>query len=69
MKAAMSLDEAAAQTPFSAKTLRRAIQTTGVDASGNPTFPPPLPAKRGARGAYVVLAEDLQQWLRSLPAA
>lgn len=64
MKAAMTLEEAAAQTPFSAKTLRRAIQATDPKA-----FPPPLPAKRGARGAYVVLAEDLLDWLRSLPPA
>lgn len=69
MKVAMNLEEAAAQTPFSAKTLRRAIQTTGVDKDGNPTFPPPLQAKRGSRGAFVVLADDLVRWLKNLPDA
>ena len=64
MKAAMSLDEAAAETPFSSQTIRRAIQATNPVA-----FPPPLPAKRGSRGAYVVLRDDLLAWLRSLPDA
>lgn len=66
MKALMSLEEAAAQTPYSAKTLRRAIQTTGVDKDGKPTFPPPLSAKRGPRGAYAITADALRQWIDSL---
>lgn len=62
----MSLAEAAAETPFSIDTLRRAVKTTGVDKDGNPTFPPPLRAKRGAKDRYVVLAPDLTNWLESL---
>jgi hypothetical protein len=61
---AYTLEEAAQVTPFSAKTLRRAIK-----ASDPAAFPPPLPAKRGPRGSYVVLADDLERWLRSLPDA
>lgn len=64
MKAALSLDEAAAETPFSSKTIRRAIHATDPKV-----FPPPLRAKRGSRGSYVVLRDDLLEWLRSLPDA
>ena len=59
-KRAYSLAEAAAQTPFSIDTLRRAIKTT------DPTsFPPPLRAKKPSKG-YVILARDLDAWLDSL---
>lgn len=62
MKAAMTLAEAAAETPWSPDVLRRAIKTTGVDKDGNPTFPPPLEA--GFKGKkYFILEADLRAWL------
>ncbi len=61
MKAAMSLEEAAAETPFTAKDLRKAIHATDPKS-----FPPPLRAKRGKRNAFVVLDEDLRDFLRAL---
>lgn len=61
MKAAMSLAEAAAETPFSIDTLRRALRATDPR-----TFPPPLRAKRDSKGRHVVLAGELQRWLDSL---
>lgn len=60
----MSLEEAAKETPYSVKTLRRAIQTTDPRA-----FPPPLRAKRGARGSYAITDEALREWIASLPNA
>lgn len=67
MKAAMSLREAADETPFSPRTLERAIQATDPNS-----FPPPLRARKAgtARNAkIIILAEDLRAWLRSLPDA
>ena len=61
MKSLMSLEEAAAETPYTAKTLRRAIQTTDPKS-----FPPPLKAKRGARGAYAITDTALREWINSL---
>lgn len=60
----MSLAEAAAETPFSVKTLRKAIQTTDPAS-----FPPPLRAKRGARGSYVITDDALREWIDDLPDA
>lgn len=63
MKALMSLEEAAAETPYSVKTLRRAIHTTDPDPDA---FPPPLRAKRGSRGQYAVTEDALREWIESL---
>lgn len=60
----MSLDEAASETPYSVKTLRRAIHATDPA-----TFPPPLRAKAGARGSYAIRDVDLREWIDSLPDA
>ena len=62
MKAAMSLVEAASETPWGPDTLRKAIQTTGVDKDGKPTFPPPLEAGKAGK-KYFVLEADLRAWL------
>lgn len=62
MKAAMSLVEAAAETPWSPDVLRKAIKTTGVDRDGHPTFPPPLVAGKAGK-KYFVLEADLRAWL------
>jgi hypothetical protein len=61
MKAVMSLAEVAAQTPWSVDTIRKAVRAT--DPS---TFPPPLKAKRGSKGQYVVRAEDFKAWIDQL---
>ena len=61
---ALTLTEAEAVTPFSAKTLRRAIAETDPKA-----FPPPLRAKKDSRGRLIVLARELERWLDSLPDA
>jgi hypothetical protein len=61
---ALTLVEAAALTPFSVHTLRRAIAETDPTA-----FPPPLKAKRDSRGRYVILTRELEVWLASLPDA
>ncbi len=45
-------------------TLRRAIHATDPK-----TFPPPLPAKRGAKGALIIRRTDLDAWLERLPDA
>jgi len=64
MKPLMTLEEAAAQTPFSTKTLRRAIHTDGSDETL-----PPLKAKRDSRGRYLVRDTDLIAWLDAFPDA
>ncbi|MGW8565705.1 hypothetical protein [Isoptericola sp. NPDC055881] len=61
---AMTLAEAAALTPFSVDTLRRAIRETDPTA-----FPPPLRAKKDSRGRQIVLTRELERWLDSLPDA
>jgi hypothetical protein len=58
----MSLVEAAAETPWGPDTLRKAIQTTGVDKDGQPTFPPPLVAGKAGK-KYFILDTDLRAWL------
>lgn len=58
----MTINEAAAETPWSPDVLRRAIKTTGVDRDGKPTFPPPLPAGKAGK-KFFVLEADLRAWL------
>jgi hypothetical protein len=60
----LTLDDAAARTPWSTSTLRRAIKTTDPHS-----FPPPLRAKRGPRGQHVILASELTRWMREMPDA
>lgn len=63
-KMLLSLIEAAALTPFSSSTLRKAIRTT------NPAgFPPPLRAKQDSKGRYMIRPADLQDWIDRLPDA
>jgi hypothetical protein len=61
---AFRLADAAARTPFSVPTLRRAIQATDPTA-----FPPPLRAKKDSKGRLIILPRDLEEWLDSLPDA
>lgn len=58
---AYDLREAAAATPFSEATIKRAIHATDPDV-----WPPRLPARQAGR-KFVVLREDLIAWLRSFP--
>ncbi|MCV2395965.1 helix-turn-helix domain-containing protein [Actinotalea sp. M2MS4P-6] len=61
----MTLPEAAAyQRAAGISTLRRAIHAT--DAA---EFPPPLRAKRGAKGVLIIRRVDLDAWVESLPDA
>ena len=62
MKAAMTLAEAAAETPWGPDVLRKAIKATGADRDGRPTFPPPLQAGKAGK-KYFVLEADLRAWL------
>lgn len=64
MKALMTVAEVAAETPWGQGVIRDAIRST--DPS---TFPPPLRAKRGPRGQYVVRDVDLVAWIESMPDA
>lgn len=61
MKALMKLHEAAKETPYGVDTLRKAIRATDPRK-----FPPPLKAKRGARGQYDIREADLLAWIDSL---
>ena len=63
-KLLLSLAEAAALTPYSETTLRRAVRATDPAA-----FPPPLKGKRDSKGKVTVLPRDLQAWVDSLPDA
>ena len=62
-KLLMSLAEAASQTPYSTTVLRAAI-TQPKDCPW-----PPLKAKRGSRGEYLVPARSLEEWVDTLPDA
>jgi pyrroline-5-carboxylate reductase len=63
LKALMSLSEAAEQTPYGPRVLKAAItQPTG-------TTWPPLQAKQGSRGEYLIPAGALLEWIDSLPDA
>lgn len=57
----LTVAEAAEVSNTSADTLRKAIRATEPNA-----FPPPLRAKRGAKGRYLILPADLQEWAESL---
>ena len=59
---AYNLDAAAEQVSVSPDTLRRCIK------NNHPTLPP-LPAKRGQRGQYLIRHTDLETWLDHLEAA
>lgn len=45
-------------TPFGEKYIRQCIQS-----KGGPGDPPPLKAKRGPRGAFVITAAAANEWL------
>lgn len=66
---AYKLASAARAYDVSLDTIRRAIRSTGADKDGNPTFPPPLRAKRDSKGALRVKAVDLEAWFESWPDA
>jgi len=71
-KVAYTVTEAAHATGVSTSTILRAIHTTGVDKDGQPTFPPPLKAKRKGHGPKAELsigAKDLQAWHDAWPDA
>ena len=57
----MTLKEAAAETPYGEKTLRKAVHATDPAA-----FPPPLRAKAGPRGAFLITDRALREWIDSL---
>ncbi len=59
---AYALAEAAEGAGQKVSTLRRAINTTDGSV-------PQLRAKRGPRGAYIILRRDLETWLQQLPDA
>lgn len=61
MKALMSLAEVAEQTPWKVDTIRKAVRATDPN-----TFPPPLKAKIGPKGQYVVRREDFEAWIDGL---
>lgn len=66
-KLAFSITEAAALTPFSARTIDRATHATDPKS-----FPPPLRTKRagiGPTAKRLILASELKRWLDSLPDA
>ena len=60
---AYKLHEAAEAARQSVATMRRAIHATDPNA-----FPPPLKAKRAGKD-YLITADDLRDWLDSLPDA
>lgn len=60
----LTLRQAAEYQPYGIATLRRAIKATDPAA-----FPPPLKAKQGSKGTYIIRAADLDAWLESLPDA
>jgi len=64
MKALMTLKEAAAQTPWKDPKVLRAAIVQAPD-----TKYPPLRAKRGTRGEYLVPARALEEWINALPDA
>ena len=59
-KIAYTVHEAAELTPWSHDVIRKAIRATDPTA-----FPPPLKAKRGPRGQYIIRPADLEAWLDS----
>lgn len=63
-KRLMTVAEAAALTPYGPRVLKQAIHATDPNA-----FPPPLKAKRGSKGQYLVTDKALDDWVESLPDA
>lgn len=63
-KLLLSLEEAAALTPYSVSTIRKAIRSTDPAA-----FPPPLKAKKDSKGKYAIRTADLESWIDELPDA
>ena len=61
LKKLMSIDDVAEQTPWGRDTIRKAIRSTDPSS-----FPPPLKAKQGPRGQYVVRREDFEAWVDGL---
>lgn len=57
----LTVAEAAEATGCSQDTIRRAIRATDPQ-----TFPPPLDAKLGAKGRYLILPAALEAWAESL---
>ena len=57
----LTVADAAEVANTSEDTLRKAIRATDPAS-----FPPPLRAKRGAKGRYLILPADLQEWAESL---
>lgn len=65
LRLAYDLDAAAEVTSVSASLLLKAIKQQDPDA-----FPPPLKAKRnghGQKAKYLILDDDLRDWLRRFP--
>lgn len=63
LKALMTVREAAEQTPYGPRVLKAAI----TQAPG--TTWPPLAAKAGSRGEYLIPADALLDWINRLPDA
>lgn len=61
-KIMVKVTEAAEMVSQSEATIKRAINTTGVDADGKPTFPPPLKAKRNSKGVLFIKVTELEAW-------
>ena len=66
MKILLDLQDAADRLPdgYGVDTLRAAIRQTDAAA-----FPPPLRAKRGKRGQYLILPAALDEWAEKFPDA
>jgi hypothetical protein len=60
---AYTLVDAAQASGVSVDTLRKALHTTDPRS-----YPPPLRAKRAGK-RYLILADELERWLESLPDA
>ena len=63
-KVLLTVAEAATTVPWGEDIIRKAIRATDPKK-----FPPPLKAKKGPRGQYVIRPADLDAWADSLPAA
>lgn len=57
----VKIRDAAVMVSQSEDTIRRAIRATDPAA-----FPPPLKAKRGGRGEYLIRVADLDRWVDQL---
>lgn len=63
-KILVKIAEAAPMVSQSQATISRAIRTTDANS-----FPPPLKAKKGGKGEYLIFVDDLVKWAKSLPDA